>query len=96
MKFIFPQNYNFNAKLLGIIDYTSALIDLLWAGIIFLLLNKFFKSLQIKIFIFIILVLPIIIISIVGINGENMLNVIVYFFKFILKPKIYVYDKTRY
>lgn len=96
MKFIFPQNYNFNAKLLGIIDYTSALIDLLWAGIIFLLLNIFFKSLQIKIFIFIILVLPIIIISIVGINGENMLNVIVYFFKFILKPKIYVYDKTRY
>lgn len=96
MKFIFPQNYNFNAKLLGIIDYTSALIDLLWAGIIFLLLNIFFKSLQIKIFIFIILVLPIIIISIVGINGENMLNVIVYFLKFILKPKIYVYDKTTY
>ena len=95
MKFIFPQNYNFNAKLLGIIDYTSALIDLLWAGIIFLLLNIFFKSLQIKIFIFIILVLPIIIISIVGINGENMLNVIVYFLKFILKPKIYIYDKTR-
>ena len=93
MKFIFPQNYNFNSKLFGIIDYVSALIDAIWAGIIFILLNLLFNSLQIKIFIFIILVLPIIIISIVGINGENMLNVIIYILKFLIKPKLLVFDK---
>ena len=96
MKFIFPQNYNFNSKLLGLIDYVSALIDLIWGGIIFIILNLLFKSLQIKIFIFIILFLPIFIISIVGINGENMLHVIIYFFKFVLKNKIYIYNKSYY
>ena len=96
MKFIFPQNYNFNSKLLGLIDYVSALIDLIWGGIIFIILNLLFKSLKIKIFIFIILFLPIFIISIVGINGENMLNVIIYFFKFLLKNKIYIYNKSYY
>lgn len=94
MKFIFPQNYNFNSKLLGIIDYTSAIIDLIWGGIVFILLNLLFKSIQLKIFFFIILVLPIIIISIVGINGENMLNVMMYFLKYIFKPKVYLYNKN--
>lgn len=96
MKFIFPQNYNFNSKLLGIIDYTSAIIDLIWSGIVFIVLNLILKSIQIKIFFFIILVLPVLIISIVGINGENMLNVMTYFIKYIIKPKIYIYNKNSY
>ena len=93
MKFIFPQNYNFNSKLFGIIDYVSALIDAIWGGIIFILLNLFFNSLQIKIFAFITLVLPVIIISIVGINGDNMLNVIIYILKFLFKPKLLLFNK---
>lgn len=28
MKFIFPQNYNFKNKLLGIIDYSSLFINI--------------------------------------------------------------------
>ena len=95
MKFIFPQNYNFNSKLLGIIDYTAAIIDLIWAGIVFILLNLIFNSIQIKLFIFIISVLPVLIISIVGINGENVLNVIICLFKYAFKPKIYVYNKIQ-
>ena len=95
MKFIFPQNYNFNSKLLGIIDYTAAIIDLIWAGIVFILLNLIFNSIQIKLFIFIVLVLPVLIISIVGINGENILNVIIYILKYAFKPKIYVYNKIQ-
>lgn len=93
MKFIFPQNYNFSSKLFGIIDYVSALIDAIWGGIIFIILNLFFNSLQIKIFAFITLVLPVVIISIVGINGENMLNVIIYILKFLFKPKLLLFDK---
>ena len=93
MKFIFPQNYNFNFKLLGIIDYASAIIDLIWAGFIFVIVNLFFNNVEIKIFIFIILVLPIVILSIAGINGENMLNVISYIIKFLFKPKLLLFDK---
>ena len=36
MKFIFPQNYNLNTKLLGIIDYSVAIADLVWGIFVFL------------------------------------------------------------
>ena len=52
MKFIFPQNYDFKNKILGIIDYSTAFINLLWDALIFILINLFFQNLTIKIFIF--------------------------------------------
>ena len=30
MKFIFPQNYKFNNKLFGIIDYSTAIVNIVW------------------------------------------------------------------
>lgn len=93
MNFIFPQNYNFKYKLFGIIDYISAIINLIWGGIIYILINFFFRSIQIKIFMFIIFVLPVLIISIVGINGENILNVFIYIIKFLIKPKLMIFNK---
>ena len=53
MKFIFPQNYKFNTKILGIIDYQTAILNLIWDGLIFLILNIIFRSINIKIFLFI-------------------------------------------
>ena len=93
VKFIFPQNYKFNTKILGLIDYQSAILNLIWSGIIFLILNVFFNSLNIKIFLFIVLVFPILIFSVVGINGENIINVIIYMSKFIIRPKLLIYTK---
>ena len=36
MKFIFPQNYNFKNKLLGIIDYPTAIFNVIYFFIIWL------------------------------------------------------------
>ena len=36
MNFIFPQNYNFDNKLFGFISYSSLILNLIWACIIFL------------------------------------------------------------
>ena len=94
MKFIFPQNYNLNNKLFGIIDYSTAVLDVVWGGSVFILLNLFFNNLNIKIFLFIILVLPILILSVVGINGENIIYVAKYMFKFIFRQKILLYEKN--
>ena len=47
MKFIFPQNYNLNTKLLGIIDYSVAIADLVWGIFVFFLINSLFKVLSI-------------------------------------------------
>ena len=93
MKFIFPQNYKMKTKILGIIDYQTAIFNVIWAGLIFFIINELFNNLNIKIFLFIIFVFPVLIFSIVGINGEDMINVIIYMSKFIIKPKLLFYNK---
>ena len=93
MKFIFPQNYNFNNKLFGFIDYTTAIFNIFWFLFVFLLVNLLFSSLMIKIIICTIFCFPILLLSIIGFNGENIVYVFSYLFNFIKKQKIYFYNK---
>ena len=41
MHFIFPQNYNFKNKIFGFIDYTTAIVNVIWYLIIFGILKLF-------------------------------------------------------
>lgn len=91
IKFIFPQNYKFNNKILGIIDYSTAIINLIWYLIVFFIINIIFNSTKIKIFVFILLSFPFFLISIIGFNHENIISVIIYMIKFIKNRKIYLY-----
>ena len=93
MKFIFPQIYNFKNKILGIIDYTTLIFNIIWIALIVFLLNIIFNNLNIKIFFTIIFCFPIIILSLIGFNGENILYVFSYMFKYIFKQKLYLYNK---
>ena len=95
IKFIFPQNYNFNSKIFGFLDYSTAILNLIWYLFIFLTINIFFKSLNIKIFLFITLCFPLLIFSLVGFNGENIIYVFNYIFKFLFKPKLLFYSKNN-
>ena len=93
MKFIFPKNYNFKNKILGIIDYTTAFVNIIWYVIVFILLNAFFSNWNIKIFLLISLCFPITLFSIVGFNGEPIVYVFRYVLKYIFRPKLYLYKK---
>ena len=93
MKFIFPKNYDFNTKLFGLIDYSTAILNVVWSVIVFVIINIIFKSLNIKIFLFIICSFPVLLFSIIGINGENVIYVFSYVIKYILKQKLYFYEK---
>ena len=93
MKFIIPQNYNFKNKILGIIDYSTAFLNIFWYIIIFILLNILVKDLNIKIFLLISLCFPITLFSIVGFNGEPIVYVLKYVIKFMIRPKLYLYKK---
>ena len=95
MKFVFPQNYNVNTKVFGIVDYSVAIFDVIWGGLIFLLINLFLKRIIYKIFAFIILFFPIAIFSIVGVEGENFLYFMLYILKYVFKQKLYLYDKKH-
>lgn len=95
MKFIFPQNYNFKNKILGVVDYTTAFVNIIWIIIVFLLSNLFFKSISNKICITILFCFPLLLFSFSGFQGENIFYVLLYLLKFIFKQKIYFYSKKR-
>ena len=93
MKFIFPQNYNFNNKLFGSIDYSTAIFNLIWISLIILILNLFSISLIIKIFITIIFCLPLLLLSLLGVNGENIIYIFFYIIKYVFHQKVLLYNK---
>lgn len=94
MKFIFPQNYDFKNKFLGIIDYTTAFFNLLWDIFILFCIHIIFDSLRIKIFLFIVCSFPLLLFSLAGFNGENIITVISYLIRFAIKPKLFLYKKS--
>lgn len=92
MKFIFPQNYNFNYKLFGFIDYTTIFLNIFFGFIIYLISN-IFNNLYLKLCFFIILFFPFLLISIIGFNNEKILYITKYIYLYIKSPKYYIYKK---
>lgn len=93
MHFIFPKNYNFKPKLLGFIEYSTAILDTIIGIILYFLINLLFKDINIKIYVFISLFFPVLLISILGINKESFISVFKYVFKFIKNQNIYLYTR---
>ena len=48
MTFIIPQNYNFKSKLFGIVDYPTAIFNLVFFILLFLILKLFPFNLFLK------------------------------------------------
>lgn len=95
MKFIFPQNYNFKNKLFGVIDYSTAILNIIIAVFVFCFLDLIFGNLNFIISGFIIIYMPILLFSIIGFNHENILYVALFIFKFIKNRKVYFYMKSN-
>lgn len=93
MKFIFPQNYSLKNKFLGALDYSTLFVNLIWIFLIFNITHLFSSSLYVQLSLVIIFCLPLILFSVLGVNNENILNVITYLIKYILKPKLYIFYK---
>lgn len=94
LKFIFPQNYHFKNKIFGMIDYSVAVVNIIWIAFIGLLLHLFIQDINIKIVVFIIFCFPVFLLSISGIHGENIIYIFIYMSKFIFRQKIFFYTKT--
>ena len=93
MKFIFPQNYNFKNKLFGIFDYSTVIINIIWAFFMFLISKSLPANLNIKISIFIIFYFLLLLFSIFGFNNENIFYFLSYMFKFVKNRKVYFFSK---
>ncbi len=94
MNFIFPKNYNFKPKLLGIIEYSTAIFDVILALFLYFILNILVHDITIRISVFIILFFPILLISVLGINRESFIDILKYLYKFFINQKIYLYYKN--
>ena len=95
MRFIFPQNYNFKNKLFGVIDYSTIILNLIWDLFIFIFIN-FLNNLNIKIFLFFVFCFPLLLFSFSGFNGENIIYVITYISKFLIKQKLFLFYKNNF
>ena len=95
MQFIIPYNYKFKTKLLGLLDYQTAVIDGIWAGILFLLSNLIFTSLTHKLYFIVALFLPVLLFTIIGVNNESVISVTIYIFKYFKRQKIFLYKKKK-
>ena len=93
LRFVIPKNYKYQMKFLGFINYTTILIDTVIAILLLGLLSIFIKSIEIKIYIFVSLYFPVILFSIFGIGNENIVYVTKYIIKYIIKQKVYLYNK---
>ena len=93
MTFIFPRNFDFKSKLFGLIDYSTIFINIIWIAFVFCLTNILFKNNTIKIFLCISFCFPFFILSITGLNNENVFYVLFYLIKYFIKPTLYLYNK---
>ena len=85
MKFIFPKNYKYRAKILGFIDYITAIVDAILGFLLFFIIKLFTKKISTQIYIFIILFVP---------DGENIISYIIQIVRFIRRRGVYFYDKS--
>lgn len=95
MNFVFPKNYTFKSKLLGFIDYSTAILNVSFAFILYSILNIFIKNIVDIIPIFIPIFIPFFLITIFSVQKESFLDVAKYLLKYFLSTKLYLYEKTK-
>ena len=93
MNFVFPSNYNFKNKLFGLVDYTTAITNVVWYIFCFCLVNLIFEDINVKITIFSFLSIPFLIFSLINNRNESILIVLLYVSKFFINSKLYFYRK---
>lgn len=91
MKFIIPKNYNYHLKILGVIDYPTAIFNLIVLFLLWTGLSPLFTNILGKTAVVIILYLPLLLITLVESQNESLVYQIYYVLKFLIKPKIYLY-----
>lgn len=92
-KYIFPVNYKFQAKLLGIIEYRYLLPIAIYLGILIAILYTFKVDFFLSFGICIALGLPPILLLSVGVNGQSAVPYFMSIIRFKLKKQqLYLYN----
>lgn len=87
---IMYTSYKRNSKWLGIIDYKSLCIILVYIWLVISLIEVVSLDLEKSLYIFLFLTVPVISVMFININNESTVNVIFYIIMFRVKKGIYV------
>lgn len=93
IKYIFPLNYKYSDKLLGIIEYKTLIPLCVYGAILLLILSNIHIDFLFSCSIFIVLFFPPLFLSINTINGETIFSFIFAIIKFKKNSKVYLYEK---
>ena len=93
MNFIFPKNYNYTFKFLGMFSYFSIFINVIWGMLVYFFISILFGSFIVKLYAFIILFLPVCLFTLLNKSNENILLVLYFLIKYIVRPKVFYFDK---
>ena len=89
--YIFPKNYNFKNKIGGVIDYPTAIFNLLFIFLLYKFISIFKLTLTSKLIFISIFYTPIFLVSIFNHNADNIICIAYYVIKFLVRPKLYLY-----
>lgn len=89
--YIFPKNYNFKNKIGGVIDYPTAIFNLLFIFLLYKFISLFKLTLTSKLIFISIFYTPIFLVSIFNHNDDNIICIAYYVIKFLVRPKLYLY-----
>ena len=90
-KYIFPMNYKYSAKFLGIITYSTLLPITIYATIVGIVLYLLKIDFFISFGIFIVLVLPPLLLLSMGVNNQPAISYVIAMYKFYKNSKLYLY-----
>ena len=89
--YIFPKNYNFKNKIGGVIDYPTAIFNLLFLFLLYKFISIVKLTLTSKLIFISIFYTPIFLVSIFNHNDDNIICIAYYVIKFLVRPKLYLY-----
>ncbi len=93
MHFIIPKNYKLKSKLLGLMDYQTAILNGVWAGLLGIITNVLLQTFTSKLYVFVGLYVPFLLFSILHASSESLLSVLFYIVKFYKNQKIFLFQK---
>lgn len=91
--YIIPHNYTDNGKILGMIEKESLITAAVWFIPMTLLVFKLPFSVNVRIYMFMFIVIPPTIFALVGIGSETLVDMLKFIIRFMTRSKVYTYEK---
>lgn len=92
--YIIPHNYSDNGKILGIVEKQSLYLAAAWfLPVSFLNFKLLPFSIDVQLFIEILLVIPPTLFILIGVGGDTLLDFVRYVYQFYTRAKVFYYEK---